>query len=316
MFHNEESDTPIKVEGSLTVYLFDDRGEDPLREEPVHKFFFPAEVFDKHYSKSKLGHSYSFWLPVDEVGGVEKKLTVIARFDPKLGGKILGRPSTHVLPGYPADDEPNSPLVQQFEASKFVREADGEVKQVAHYEMASEEGKIEKPHEAGITTTTINLPPAFARQISNAPSQSAFGVTIAPPASAATQSVPANQTPASPGPVSASSAGQVPATQPGQASTGFQPASSTLASQPPSRFELSRFPARRGALRRPVSSRVRTQPFRATWPVRSAIDTSNGVVERIVDDADRRRSIDVSRAGAGRMVGVKPSLSRGAYIPL
>lgn len=266
MFHNQESETPIKVEGELTVYLFDDRSEDPLHEKPIHKYIFPAEVFEKHYSKSKLGHSYSFWLPVDEVGGIEKKLTVITRFEPKLGGKVLGNPSTHVLPGRPVDDEPTSPLVQRFEARGYKKKANGEIQQVAYIEPVSDEPNMESPQEEGITTTTINLPPAFARQISNAPTQSAFGVNIAPPTPLVTGPMPAGPVSFSPGSASSPSAAQGPATQPAQTSTEAQSANSTLASRPPTRFQLSRFPVRREALGRPVASRVRTQPFRATWP--------------------------------------------------
>jgi hypothetical protein len=253
MFHSRDIETPVKVEGSLTVYLFDDRGEDPLREDPIHKFIFPAEAFEKHYSESKLGHSYSFWLPIDDVGGVEKKLTVIARFEPKLGGKIMSKPSTHVLPGRPVDDQPTSPLVQRFEARGYTKKANGEVQQVAHIEPVTEQPAMEPPRKEGITTTTINLPPAFARQIGDGPPQSAFGVPIVPPA-------------VSPGPEYVPSAAQVPAIQPAQASSGTQLTNSSLASRPPTRSGLSRFPARREALGRPVASRVRTQPYRATWP--------------------------------------------------
>lgn len=260
MFYNRETDLPIKVEGTLTVYLFDDRGEDPLREKPIHKFVFPAETLDKHYSKSDLGHSYSFWLPVDEVGGVEKKLTIIARFEPTSGGKVLAKPSTHVLPGAPADNQPVSPLVQRFEASKFVKKADGNVQQVAHIEIAPGDENAE-PQDQGITTTTINLPPGFTRQISNAPSLSAFGAPVA---------LPQVTTPTVPNPAAViPGSGTLPSLQttlPGQSPAGNQVAISTSSSTPSTRSQLSRFPVRREALGRPVASRVRTQPFRATWP--------------------------------------------------
>lgn len=259
MFYNRESEAPIKVEGGLTVYLFDDRGEDPMREEPLHKFIFPPETLEKHYSKSELGHSYSFWLPVDEVGGVEKKLTIIARFDSTVGGKVLGTPSTHVLPGVPVEDQPVSPLVQQFEAKKFVKEASGNVRQVAHVELAPEDNQAQ-PQQEGITTATINLPPAFTRQIANAPPQAAFGTPVTSPQLT-------NPTVSNPAAVNPGSA-TVPyaqATLPGQTSAGNQVAAST-SSTPSTRFQLSRFPVRREALGRPVASRVRTQPFRATWP--------------------------------------------------
>ena len=266
MFYNEEDETPIKVEGALTVYLFDDHGEDPMREEPVHKFIFPAETLDKHYSKSKLGHSYSFWLPVDEVGGVEKKLTIIARFELTRGGRLLAKPSTHILPGKPVDEQLASPMVQRFEASKFVRKADGQVQQVAHFEMAPCQSEIEKPQEKGITTTTINLPPGFTRQIGNAPQQSAFGAPMTLPGVPAPGTVPTIAVPAQSSSANVPSAAQVLAVQPGQVSSVASSTNSTLTSQQPTRFELPRFPARREALGRPVSSRVRTQPFRATWP--------------------------------------------------
>ena len=46
------------------------------------------------------------------------------------------------------------------------------------------------------------------------------------------------------------------------------------------------------------------------------LETSSGVVARIADDTDKRCIINVSMAGAGRVVGVNPSLSRGAYMPV
>jgi len=267
IFYNRENEKPIKVDGTLVVYLFDDRCEDPLREDPIHKYIFPAEILEKHHSESELGHSYSFWLPVDEVGGVERKLTIIPRFEPRVGGKVMAKPSTHVLPGRPADDQPSSPLVQRFEARHYKKRADGEVQQVAHIEPISGNPSIGPLKEEGITTTTINLPPAFTRQIINAPAQSAFGVPLATSGTQATGLTPANQASFNSGPTGVPSAAPVQAVQPGQATTGAPPpASSIPMTLPPVHSQLSRFPARRGALARPVASRARMQPLRARWP--------------------------------------------------
>lgn len=249
MFYNHEDEKPIKVEGTLTVYLFDDRCEDPLREDPIHKYIFPAETLEKHHSQSELGHSYSFWLPVDNVGGVEKKLTIIARFEPKIGGKVMANPSTHVLPGRPADDQPISPLVQRFEARQYKKKPNGEIQQVAYIEPVDGIPGSDPTQTDGITTTTINLPPGFTRQILNAPAQSAFGAPMALPGVSPAESMPANQTPFSPGPMDAPSA-----------------ASPSPATLPPVDSPLSRFPVRRAALGRPVASHARTQPLHARWP--------------------------------------------------
>jgi len=268
MFYNRESESPVKVEGALTVYLFDDRCEDPLRGKPIHKYIFPVEALEKHYSKSELGHSYSFWLPVDEVGGVERTLTVIARFEPKVGGKVMAKPSTHVLPGRPADEE-SSPLVQRFEARQYEKKANGEIQQVAHVEPVYGDPASAPETNQGITTATINLPPGFARQMMSEPTQSAFGVTLAPPGTSATGSAAANAASFTSGLPAASSA--MPAFQPAQTPEATQAALRPTA-LPPVGSQLSRFPARREALGRPIASRVRTQPYRATWP--SALPTT------------------------------------------
>lgn len=262
MFYSRESDTPVKVDGALTVYLFDDRCEDPLREEPIHKFVFPAETLEKHYSESELGHSYSFWLPVDEVGGVERKLTVIARFEPKAGGKLMAKPSTHVLPGRAVDNRPTSPLVQRFEAKRYEKKANGEVRQVAYIESVPGDLPTEPPQQKGITTTTINLPPDFTRQIANTPSHSAFGVTIAAPAGNPTPLGAGSFNGMPPAPAATGWTTQ-PAQMPGAVRESMNPQPADLR---PVHSQLSRFPARREALGRPVASRARTQPLHATWP--------------------------------------------------
>lgn len=263
MFYNRDSELPVKVDGALTVYLFDDQCEDPVRAEPVHKFIFPAETLEKHYSKSELGHSYSFWLPVEDVGGVEKKLTLIARFDPKAGGKVMTKPSAQFLPGLPADDT-KSPLVKRFEARQFQKKANGEVRQVAYIESTPPDPAVQPLPQPGITTTTINLPPDFTRQVAAHPSPSAFGTNLAAPAASpaavdarsfssgpACSSLPATGQPAAPGLLPEGAA----------ASVNPQPAA-----PPTVRSQLARFPARREALGRPIASHARTQPLRATWP--------------------------------------------------
>jgi len=248
MFHNQEGDAPIRVDGRLTVFVFDDRCEDPLHDPPMGKYVFPAETLSLHYSKTDLGHSYSFWVPIDDVGGVERKLTIRSRFESKLGGVILGDPTTHMLPGRPVDERPVGPLVQRFEMRKFQKQADGGIKEIAHASLAEPPSESEATEADEMTTATINLPPAFARQILNAPPQPIPSPPAMLPHDAQAESI----NPVIP----ASATIAAPATQAGSA----PPA------QPPSRFQPSRFPARAGALGRPVASRARTQPLRARWP--------------------------------------------------
>lgn len=99
MFFADKQDKPIKVEGTLVVYAFDESRGDDQKHVPDRRYVFRAEELGKHYSKSKLGHSYSVWLPWDTVGGPQREITLLVRFVGKSGGVLVGEPSTHLLPG-------------------------------------------------------------------------------------------------------------------------------------------------------------------------------------------------------------------------
>lgn len=104
MFYGPEDNTPLKVEGTLVVYAFDEEGRLPTDVKPDRKYVFPPDQFARHYSKSKLGHSYSVWIPWDEVGGPRKEISLIARFIPKNGSAIISAPSRQILPGLPPSE--------------------------------------------------------------------------------------------------------------------------------------------------------------------------------------------------------------------
>lgn len=101
MFYDGKKEAAIKVEGTLVVYAFDETGRDANTARPDRKYVFTPEQLPAHYSKSKAGHSYSVWLPWDEVGGVQAEITLIVRFEPKAGGPVISEPCREILPGMP-----------------------------------------------------------------------------------------------------------------------------------------------------------------------------------------------------------------------
>ena len=98
MFYDAD-DKPMKVDGTLTVYAFDARSNNPSQAVPERKFVLLPRDLPRHYSESKLGHSYSFWLPWDEVGGPERQIVLATRFESKNGEVLLASPSRQILPG-------------------------------------------------------------------------------------------------------------------------------------------------------------------------------------------------------------------------
>lgn len=99
LFYTSEKAEPVKVEGTLTVYVFDETDRDPNNVRPDRKYVFTKDQLPTHYSKSKLGHSYSVWIPWDETGGPQKELSLIVRFTPEKGGVVVGEQTKHLLPG-------------------------------------------------------------------------------------------------------------------------------------------------------------------------------------------------------------------------
>lgn len=99
MFYAREDAKPVKVEGSIVVYAFEERNRDPRNIKPDKKYVLSEEEFEKHHSKEKMGHTYSIWIPWDKVGGPQTEISLMVRFMPKGGGVVVGEQQTCLLPG-------------------------------------------------------------------------------------------------------------------------------------------------------------------------------------------------------------------------
>jgi hypothetical protein len=162
MFYDAK-DEPIKVDGTLVVYAFDEEGRDPTDAAPDRKYVFPREVLDLHYGESKIGRSYSFWLPWDEVGGEHKDISLIARFLPANGPPVLSEQTTQVLPGpLPQPSRTSGELAQQRGANSAWQA------QPASYEAPVAPGQTQDtaqgPAQKRMITTTIPVPGRFRTQ--------------------------------------------------------------------------------------------------------------------------------------------------------
>lgn len=88
----------VKVDGDLTVFLFDGKETDPTRSKPLRVYKFPAETMDSHHAfKKPLGHGYDFFLPFDEINGEEKNLCIMARFDDRLESNLVVTKPVHTI---------------------------------------------------------------------------------------------------------------------------------------------------------------------------------------------------------------------------
>jgi len=217
MFYGDGSDDPIVVEGELTVFGYDDSAKVKPGTVPARKFVFRAEELKKHYSKSTLGHSYSFWIPWEKVGGPQRQISLITRFKSKQGGVVMSEMTRHLLPGVTPTDDGSQPAIASG-ASPLPP-----VSQAAHQAPAAASGAVldagassntassnplnsaaSNPSAAGraMSTTTITLSEALgsAVQKGTAEADAVPGATASQPAPARTPAaVAATPAPADPG---------------------------------------------------------------------------------------------------------------------
>ena len=145
MFYAEKTEKPVKVEGTLTVYAFDEthgKKDDPR---PTRKYVFTSEQFTHHYSKSDIGHSYSIWLPWDSASNAPCKISLIVRFMPKRGSLVIGEESLQLLPG---PETPNTMPTQTggtLTPPNLVRPASHEVEVPGRLDAAAPSGRHRLP---------------------------------------------------------------------------------------------------------------------------------------------------------------------------
>lgn len=165
MFYNDEQKEPVKVDGTLVVYAFDEDGRKPSDVVPDRKFVFTPEQFSKYYSKSDLGHSYSVWLPWDKPDGPQKEISLIVRFIPAMGPIVVGKQTRHILSGNAVTPELQQAeftqeMPQQATAGQFVQSASYDVPLSSGPQNG---GPMVDSSMPAMTTTTIPIPSRFGR---------------------------------------------------------------------------------------------------------------------------------------------------------
>jgi hypothetical protein len=255
LFYTQDRKDPVIVHGQLTVYAFDDEITNPDNAAPEKKYIFPAVHLPKHCSQSALGHSYSFWLPWDEVDGRQRQISLIARFEDQSGKNVMSELAHLALPGETPRPPDRTATSAQGAAAP---PASSSVKQVSYETPAGADrsaktgGLEEKPK---MTTTTIDVTPGFASKLIAGGADQ--GVASSP------QRVPAPTVPekapvAAPPPDSATTA-EPPAPSPETDSLGPQ----ASAGAPSTHFALEQFQVRTEPATPPSADPVRRGPHRA-----------------------------------------------------
>lgn len=172
-FFYDDDSNPVKADGELVIYGFDDSKDDHSKSGPDKKFVFRKTEFQSHYSDSGLGPSYSVWIPWEKFGGTRKMITLIPVFRRADGVVMKCGQSTMVLRGEESEtdvaeisrDQPykylgsSSAIVgQPSSPAGTTRKLDNNVVQQVGFESQTSQSER-------IKTSTIKLPPSLAQRI-------------------------------------------------------------------------------------------------------------------------------------------------------
>ncbi len=171
IFFYDKDNQAVKADGELIVYGFDN--DSPSREggpKADRKFVFKQDNFQSHYSESKLGPSYSVWIPWEKVGGFRKSIALIPMFRSTDERVIKAAQSINVLPGKAAEQQTAQKSdisgIKRIGAVSKVAQAGYESANQASGNVAQAELIEERPTNLGrVRTTTIDLPPSLASKM-------------------------------------------------------------------------------------------------------------------------------------------------------
>jgi hypothetical protein len=196
-FYSGNETTPVKVDGSLTIYAYDNDNLDSDSTRPERKFVFTGEQFEKHMSYTDLGPSYSIWLPWDEVGGEGRQLSLVSRFDGTSGGVVISKPAIKLLPGLAKKDRRADTSLAKSD-SGGVRRAGAEigdsgtagasgpsVARVGYDEDGDHTSqaatRLQRPKPPRVSSMMIDLPPNFQRHLIDDPTRKSTSINQSTP---------------------------------------------------------------------------------------------------------------------------------------
>jgi hypothetical protein len=128
LFFYDRKNRPTTVEGQLAIFAFDDSDMDKPGWEPNNKpdkkFIFTEEQLPDHLGTSKIGESYSIWIPWQQLGETQKTVSLIPVLTDDDGLRVAGPPTKHVLPGKGRRNEQERVVAEQAESPVVFPDAD------------------------------------------------------------------------------------------------------------------------------------------------------------------------------------------------
>lgn len=159
LYFFDKKSRPIPVNGTLVVYAFDDAAASDGTQ-PQARYVFSPQQFTRSFAESELGASYNIWVPWDELGNPQKKLTLMTVYRDASGKIIKADPAFVVLPG-------KVELTERQKRGFYEPDpVPGSRRGVAP--VSYDSGDSRQPKRK-LKTTTIHVPRAFSERMAALP---------------------------------------------------------------------------------------------------------------------------------------------------
>lgn len=90
---------PVKVNGDVRIYLFDNLGTSEEQSRPLHEFNFPGDAWNAFLAKTNLGKAYQIFIPYTRKGGLQANCALRVRITAPDRKPVYSKLATVALPG-------------------------------------------------------------------------------------------------------------------------------------------------------------------------------------------------------------------------
>lgn len=106
---------PLKVNGDVRIYVFDDHGTPEEQSRPIHQFDFAPDAWNAFLRETNIGTAYQVFIPYTRKSTYQTNCSLRVRYTPAGGGSpVYSKMATVVLPGR---NRPKTPREQSPEGN-------------------------------------------------------------------------------------------------------------------------------------------------------------------------------------------------------
>jgi len=89
LFFGYRDAAPLKIDGDVRIYQYDNYDPDEINPKPIHVFQFEQNAWNAHHAETTFGHSYNVFLPYVKRHRDRAHCALKVEFTPKNGRTIV-----------------------------------------------------------------------------------------------------------------------------------------------------------------------------------------------------------------------------------